>query len=288
VDAPRDDQRVLIGEKLSLHGWVLDTAATGWPGIDEVHVYQGTAADTFLGRAQYGVERRDVADHFMNEGWKNSGFTFTVETANTGAGPVTLTVYAHTPLRGWWSKSVTINLARESPIESGTAETSWRTPGGHSLRTVGSMIRPLEALAETMWGAWAMDALADRGLHVLWSNDLGNRFSNYQYGARTVYVNETLLSAQPRAVAAAVAHELQHALDDVSGWASWRALSCIDLASRSFVAQAATWSSFYGPFGKVQPENPLEEAHNFVLNAVTARPATWLDDSVARYRSPCA
>ncbi|MBI4492040.1 MAG: hypothetical protein HY690_04535 [Chloroflexi bacterium] len=289
IDYPTADATVKQGDKLALLGWVVDNTAGGWTGIDEVHVYRGTSADQFLGRATYGGERPDVADFFHNASWKNSGFNFTVDTSSLALGSYTLTVYAHTPAKGWWSRSVAVKVVRGAASADTTAETmSWKTPQGHSITTVSTLVNALTQLARSTWGAWALDIPADGGLQILWSSDLGNRFSVYQYGSRVILVNAAHSEADPRAVAAAIAHELQHAVDDALGWSSWRAVTCVDLESRAFLAQAWVWSSFYGPFGKVQPVDPLEEAHNAVLSAVTARPATWSSDAASKYRSPCS
>lgn len=287
IDSPRSGDAIKQGDQLSLYGWVVDSASTGWTGIDEVHVYRGTAADTFLGRATYAIERSDVSAHFGNPNWKNSGFSLTIDTAQLPLGASTLTVYAHTPARGWWSAAVSVSITREAPPQESGELITWRTPHAQDLRTMASLVPALSALGGTPWGRWALDAAADRGVQVVWASELGNRYSSYQYGARVISINAAYRTAQPQAVATAIAHELAHALDDVHGWAAWRALSCQDLETRALVTQAATWQAFFGPFGKVQATDALEQVHNTVLSVVTAKKSTWLDEAMAAYRSPC-
>lgn len=289
IDDPKAEAVVKQGEKFTLLGWVVDSTATGWTGIDEVHVYRGTAADQYLGRATIGGERPDVGVHFGNPGWQKSGFTFSVDSAALPFGTQVLTVYAHTPMKGWWSRSVSIRTITGPASADGTLETvNWRTPHGHSVATQETLKAALAKLAETPWGNWALDIAADRGLQVLWSSDLADRFSVYQYGSRVILVNAAHKSAETATLAAAIAHELQHAIDDTYGWASWRAVSCEDLESRAFLAQAAAWNWFYGPFGKVQAFSDLEDAHNVVLRSVSTRPPSWLEEAIRKYRSPCS
>jgi hypothetical protein len=111
IDAPADGTSV-GGETITVHGWVVDTTAQGWAGVDEVHLYIGTigAGGKFLGRANVGQPRPDVAGSLGVAHWASSGFSATIPAVEIGTGPKLLTVYAHTPNKGWWSKQSGIQV----------------------------------------------------------------------------------------------------------------------------------------------------------------------------------
>lgn len=289
IDYPTTGSSVKQGEKLTIYGWVFDSAVAGSTGIDEVDVYSGTSADLFLGRATNNTDRPDVAAYFSNPSWRNSGFTATIDTTNLSIGPQTLSIYAHSPTKGWWSQNVPISVLRgtasaDTPIGD---PITWKTARGRSVTTVAPLDAALTQVAKSPWGNWAVEIAADQGLEVSWSSTMGNQFSLYQYGSRLILLNTVLKTSDSRSLAAAVAHELQKAVDDAVGWSSWRAVSCQDLEARAYLAQASVWNSFYGPFGKAQPVDSLDEANNAVLSLVTARSSTWLADASAKYRESC-
>ena len=292
IDYPKQDFVVEQGEHLTIYGWVVDTAAASGTGIDDVQVYRDVAVEPYLGRATFGVERPDVAEHFGRPDWRYSGFYLTIDTSRLPTGTQTLVVHAHTPSRGWWTRSVAISVVAgeesASTAESDVETISIKSRHGHTLQVEPSLEEAVKKLAETIWGQWALDIAADKGLHVLWSNDLGDKFSQYQYGSRVILLNDAYRRADARALATALAHELQHAVDDTYGWVAWRAMTCQDVEARALLAQSATWNAFYGPFGKAQVANRLEEAHNVVQSQVTNRPATWLDDAMRSYHVSCS
>ena len=64
---------------LSIGGWALDVRSTNGPGMDVVQVWgypsPGSGqAPVFIGNAQYGIARQDVANAFGNSRYRNSGF----------------------------------------------------------------------------------------------------------------------------------------------------------------------------------------------------------------------
>src|SRR5262249_16900914 len=79
---------------------------------DDVHVYDGLAGQggTFLGQATVGLPRPDVARALENPFWTNSGFALSLQGGALAAGPHTLTVYAHTPDKGWWFNQGSITV----------------------------------------------------------------------------------------------------------------------------------------------------------------------------------
>jgi hypothetical protein len=110
IDQPASGATIAAGASFQVKGWVVDTTAEGWSGIDDVQVMLGS---TSLGHLAVGQSRPDVANVLGNPFFANSGFAGTVNTALPG-GPQTLTVVAHTPAKGSWSKSVSVNVAGAS------------------------------------------------------------------------------------------------------------------------------------------------------------------------------
>jgi hypothetical protein len=108
IDQPPAGASVSAGAPITVSGWVVDTAAEGWAGIDGVQVQQG---DRLLAQGSVGINRADVAAITGNPFWGSSGFTATVPGGSLSVGPATLTVVAHTPGKGSWTKSVPIEVA---------------------------------------------------------------------------------------------------------------------------------------------------------------------------------
>ena len=86
-----------------LSGWIVDTTAQGWSGIDDVQVWTGPmdAGGRLLAHPQFQLSRPDVAAALNNPYWAASGFSTTL---SSGASIVYL--YAHTPDKGWWYQQV--------------------------------------------------------------------------------------------------------------------------------------------------------------------------------------
>jgi hypothetical protein len=101
VDQP---QNATTGQ---LTGWVVDTTAQGWSGIDTIQIWNGLmeAGGQMIGPAVLQVNRPDVADSLGNPYFAASGFSASVP-ASTFTSGNTLYVYAHTPDKGWWYQQV--------------------------------------------------------------------------------------------------------------------------------------------------------------------------------------
>src|SRR5262245_41034404 len=97
IDGPQPNESVVIGRPLHISGWVVDTTAQGWTGIDEVRVYLGQmdAGGTLLSRATIGLSRPDIASKIGVPVFVASGFAADVSTAALAEGPTTLSLYAH-------------------------------------------------------------------------------------------------------------------------------------------------------------------------------------------------
>ena len=121
IDQPSSGATLAAGASFTVSGWVVDTSAQGWSGIDGVQVMLGS---TVVGQAAVAQNRPDVAAALNNPYFAASGFNAVVSQA-LPAGSQTLTVVAHTPGKGSWSKQVTVNVGGASGVvnSTGTAST---------------------------------------------------------------------------------------------------------------------------------------------------------------------
>jgi hypothetical protein len=107
VDQPQPGSTLPAGAAFRVSGWVVDMAAEGWAGIDDIAVLQG---DRVLVHGTVANNRPDVAAVTGNGFWAASGFDALVPAGAVSDGPATLTVVAHTPGKGAWSKQVSVNI----------------------------------------------------------------------------------------------------------------------------------------------------------------------------------
>jgi hypothetical protein len=107
IDQPSPGTNIPLGSLFHVSGWIVDTAAQGWAGIDDVQVLNGS---TVLAHGSVAQSRPDVAAVTGNPFWAASGFDAVVPSASLPAGPAVLTVAAHTPGKGSWSKQVNVTI----------------------------------------------------------------------------------------------------------------------------------------------------------------------------------
>jgi hypothetical protein len=131
IDSPQPNQSVVIGRSLHISGWVVDTTAQGWTGIDEVRVYLGQidAGGALLGRATIGLSRPDIATKTGVPAFVASGFAADVSTAGLAEGPTTLSLYAHTPDKGWWYEQVSVGLVTQLYVTDPINVITWPVNG---------------------------------------------------------------------------------------------------------------------------------------------------------------
>jgi hypothetical protein len=100
--------------------------AQGWAGADDVQIFQGTmdGGGRMLAKANFAKSRPDVAAATGNPFWAASGFNATVPGGSLSPGPTTLSVYAHTPGKGWWYKQVQLNVSASAPNSANIARAS--------------------------------------------------------------------------------------------------------------------------------------------------------------------
>jgi hypothetical protein len=91
------------GKPSQFSGWIVDTSAQGWSGIDDVQVWNGPmdAGGRLLAHPVFQQDRPDVAAALNNPYWAACGFS-----ADLGVGVSIVYLYAHTPGKGWWYQQV--------------------------------------------------------------------------------------------------------------------------------------------------------------------------------------
>ena len=126
IDVPPANATVPTGN-FQVAGWFVDTTAQGWAGADDVQVFQGTmdGGGKMLAKAFFAQSRPDVAAALGNPYWAASGFNATIPASSVSAGGQALSVYAHTPGKGWWYKQVQVNV---SATAAGSAAPSSAAP----------------------------------------------------------------------------------------------------------------------------------------------------------------
>jgi hypothetical protein len=125
-----------VGQLVHVSGWVVDSTAQGWTGVDDVQLFAGTMdAGTSLGHASLGLSRPDVAASLNNPYWSTAGFGLVLDPAGLPPGPNTLTVYAHTPSKGWWYTQVAVTVGGSAGSGAGP-----RVPGSGPVITVNAPV----------------------------------------------------------------------------------------------------------------------------------------------------
>ena len=122
IDVPAMNATVPTG-LFTVSGWFVDRSAQGWSGADEIEIWQGTmnGGGTLLTSAGIDRTRPDVAAAEGNPFWVGSGFGGLVPADSLSPGPETLSVYAHTPGKGWWYKQVNVTVSPDflpAPVSS--------------------------------------------------------------------------------------------------------------------------------------------------------------------------
>jgi hypothetical protein len=203
VDLPVAGSTIPSNQPMTVTGWVIDRSAQGWGGIDDLHIYDGIAGPggTFLGRASFAQSRPDVGMTLGNPFWTNSGFVLSLAAGGLSPGPHTLTIYAHTPAKGWWSTQVsfTIGPAAAAPATQATQAAPVNVilqPRGITVNKTGQDRYPIKGYAldpnaTTDTGIDRVDVYLDElrgtsGSKFIGTADLGRNQADAanQYGAR--------------------------------------------------------------------------------------------------------
>jgi hypothetical protein len=129
IDIPQANATVPTGG-FTVAGWFVDKTAEGWAGADDVQIWQGTmdGGGKMLAKAIFAQNRPDVADATGNPFWAASGFGGVVPVGALAAGAQALSVYAHTPGKGWWYKQVNVTVSTSAPAGTAPSAPAATTP----------------------------------------------------------------------------------------------------------------------------------------------------------------
>jgi hypothetical protein len=141
IDTPAASTTIGPGT-LQVSGWFVDLTAQGWAGADDVEIFAGTieGGGKPLGHAQFIQNRQDVAAALKNPFWAQAGWRTDVATATLPSGPTTLSVYVHTPDRGWWLRQVTVTMRAPTPVPAPRGTPTPATPLPPPTSTYGNDI----------------------------------------------------------------------------------------------------------------------------------------------------
>src|ERR1700682_2447308 len=116
IDLPAMNATVPTGS-FTVAGWFVDKTAEGWAGADDLQIWQGTmdGGGKMLAKAVFAQSRPDVAAATGNPYWAASGFGGVVPAGSLSVGGQALSVYAHTPGKGWWYKQVQVSVSASAP-----------------------------------------------------------------------------------------------------------------------------------------------------------------------------
>ena len=114
IDVPASG--AAAGQPLVVRGWAVDTAVTSGTGIDAVHVYATPVggAPVFLGAADYGTSRPDVAQTYGAQ-FTPSGFSLRAATV-LAPGAYTITAYGHSSASGTFNVTHSVAVTLKAPV----------------------------------------------------------------------------------------------------------------------------------------------------------------------------
>ncbi len=122
IDAPSNGATLSVDRLAMLSGWFVDKTADGWSGADGLQVFSGTmGVGTSLGNGKLGLPRADVAGALGNAYWSSAGWSATVDPGALPLGANTLSVYVHTPNKGWWYTQISVTVGVSGGGVSGPA-----------------------------------------------------------------------------------------------------------------------------------------------------------------------
>jgi hypothetical protein len=130
IDVPAMNSTVPTGGFV-VAGWFVDHTAQGWAGADDVQVWQGTmdGGGKMLAKANFAQSRPDVASALGSPYYAASGFGAVIPAdAALPTGTQTLSVYAHTPGKGWWYKQTQLNVSSSAPATATAPAPSTSAP----------------------------------------------------------------------------------------------------------------------------------------------------------------
>jgi hypothetical protein len=79
---------------------------------------------------------------------------------------------------------------------------------------------------------------------------------------RSIVVDARWQESDPKAIATLIVHEAKHLEDDLAGIDPRTPEVCFQFEVRAFTQQTLAWQTMYGPNGKVQPQDDLDDELN--------------------------
>ncbi len=116
IDVPTEN--ATVSGSVTIEGWAIHRAAPTGTGVEFVHIYldgQAGAGGTFLGAAQYGISRQDIADKYGNARYRYSGYLFRWTPTSNLVGEHVLYVYARSTVNGLSYATVKVFIVPPSP-----------------------------------------------------------------------------------------------------------------------------------------------------------------------------
>jgi hypothetical protein len=128
IDAPAAGATLSVDRLATFSGWFVDQTAQGWSGADDLQVFSGMmdAGGTSLGHGTLGRSRPDVAVSLNNPFWAAGGWSAVIDPGGLTLGPQMLSVYVHTPAKGWWFTQLSVTVGPSTGGVAGPA----RAEGG--------------------------------------------------------------------------------------------------------------------------------------------------------------
>ncbi len=122
IDAPSNGTAIGVDHLLTMSGWFVDKSAQGWCGADDLQVFAGTMdSGTLLVHGTLGLSRPDVASALGNPYCSAAGWSAVVDPGALPLGQNTLSVYVHTPDKGWWFTQLSVTVGVSGGGVSGPA-----------------------------------------------------------------------------------------------------------------------------------------------------------------------
>jgi hypothetical protein len=123
IDLPTAGARLATAGPVRLAGWFVDRTAQGWAGADDIEIFLGAMGNggVPLAHAYFAQPRPDVAAALGNPYWEASGWTAIFNSSALLPGSNSLSVYAHTPTKGWWYRQVSVTVGREATSRAAPA-----------------------------------------------------------------------------------------------------------------------------------------------------------------------
>jgi hypothetical protein len=185
IDTPSAGATVSNGSSLTVGGWFVDQQAQGWAGADAVQVWLGQmgGGGSKLADGVVAQNRPDVGAALSNGYWSASGFSAAVPGSSLPAGSQTLNVYMHTGGKGWWFRSVTVNVGGGG---GAAAPAPSSTSSGVGAQTTVNVTAPTEnANVSTKGGDYTISGTASLDVDRVdvWIN--GERDTGSQLGTTT-------------------------------------------------------------------------------------------------------